>query len=188
MAIADLTAQRLREILHYDPETGLFRWSATYNLGRLRDKRVGHVSQETGHINIRVQGRAYEAHRLAWLYMTGSWPTETVDHKNRIPEDNRWRNLRLATMGQQRQNQKMRKDCKHGYRGLQFHKHGLWRVRITVDGKKIHIGYFKKPEDGVAARLAAERKYFTHSPACEPQAACPDQAVPREFEAEESAP
>lgn len=169
MATAYLTAQQLREVLHYDPETGQFSWSPHYHGGRLRGKPVGHVSVETGHVNIRVFKRSYEAHRLAWLYMTGVWPENTVDHENRVPHDNRWKNLRDATMTQQRQNQKMRKDNRHGYRGLELHTSGLWRVRIGLNGKRIQVGYFKTPEEAMQAREQAERDHFTHAPACAPQ-------------------
>lgn len=173
MASSNITPERLREVLHYAPESGVFTWAPDYHGGRLRSHQVGHVSSETGHVNIRVFRRSYEAHRLAWLYMTGAWPETTIDHINRVPDDNRWENLREATMTQQRQNQKRRSDNTHGYKGLELHGSGLWRVRIGLMGKRIHIGYFKTPEEAMAARKQAELKYFTHSEFCRPPSGNP---------------
>ena len=98
-----LTADRLRELLNYDPDTGVF----TYRVTRAPRFRPGDMA---GHVDVhgyRVIGldlRIYKAHRLAGLYMTGEWPKHEVDHKNLDKADNRWVNLRPATHGQNRQN------------------------------------------------------------------------------------
>jgi hypothetical protein len=100
-----LTAERLRELLHYDPDTGDFTW-------RTARKRIpaGAIAGtvERGFRRITIgggrHGPRYSAHRLAWLYMTGAWPNGYLDHINRDPDDNRFANLRLATNSQNQAN------------------------------------------------------------------------------------
>lgn len=166
-----LTAERLREVLSYDPDTGIFTW-------RIPRKKcaVGMVagSPEIGrYIRIKIDYELHYAHRLAWLYMTGLWPACQVDHRNLDKSDNRWVNLREATPKQNSENVKPR--SKSGCRGIDFHSRSrLWRVRITHNLVRQTIGYFKTMEEAITAREAAERKFFTHSKACEPQPSCHD--------------
>lgn len=167
MAAADLTYARLRELLHYDPETGVFTWRVR-RCNNLAGTDAGSL-RDDGYFTIRLDKRPYRANRLAWLYMTGAWPTHLIDHEDRDPANNRWKNLRPATHSQNHQNQKLRVDNTHGFRGLERHTSGLWRVRLMVRGKRVHIGYFKTPEEAVAARTEAERIHFTHAPVCKPQ-------------------
>lgn len=170
MTKENLTAEELRQVLKYDPETGAFIW---VKAGRRYGKQAGHHRSD-GYFDIRIGDFLYRAHRLAWLYMTGSWPDKHIDHKDRDPANTRWNNLRQATPGQNRQNQKTRKDSKSQFKGVQLHEHGLWRARLMVEGKRVQIGYFKTPEAAYKARLEAEKIHFTHSPVCEPQSACLD--------------
>src|SRR5262245_469390 len=95
-----LTADRLRELLRYEPDTGRWTWRASTNRLRIRPGDEAGTLSKFGHRGIKVFGRRYQAHRLAWLYMTGEWPKRHVDHKNGIADDNRWSNLRLATVSQ----------------------------------------------------------------------------------------
>lgn len=165
MAAANsLTAERLRELLHYEPTTGVFTWRA-----RRCNRAAGGVAgslRDDGYWSIRLDRRPYRANRLAWLYVTGEWPPHLIDHEDRDTGNNRWLNLRPATHSQNHQNQKVRKDSMHGIQGVQRHERGLWRARITVRGRRIHLGYFKTPEAAAMARQAGARVHFTHSPAC----------------------
>jgi HNH endonuclease/AP2 domain len=173
MATSNLTAERLREALHYAPETGIFTWRIQLSNRSATGKEAGTLNQK-GYVMISVDKHTYRAHRLAFLYMTEAWPDDIVDHRDRNRANNRWENLRQATQSQNHQNQKMRKDCLHGYRGVSKHsKTGLWFVKLTVNRRSIYLGYFKTPEEACAARLAGERKYFTHAPVCETPAAYP---------------
>ncbi|MCK9994454.1 MAG: hypothetical protein Dbin4_02974, partial [Alphaproteobacteria bacterium] len=103
MKMAELTQSRLKELLHYDPDTGVF----TRRVQTSSNARVGDVAgclHPEGYRHIQIDGKRYAAHRLAWLYMTGEWPTNQLDHLNGVRDDNRWGNLREATHGQNQQN------------------------------------------------------------------------------------
>lgn len=167
MAAADsLTAERLREVLHYDPTTGLFTW-------RIARKKctVGAIagsSQPGRYVTIKIDYVRHYAHRLAWLYMIGSWPDHQVDHRNRDKADNRWRNLRAATQKQNNENMKVSPLSLSGVTGVRWHRRDkLWVARITHHRKKMTLGYFKSIEEAAACRREAEIRLFTHSPACE---------------------
>ena len=77
MAKTDLTAERLREVLHYNPETGVFTRLKTEKNWRSGDIAGGF---RAGYIQIRVDGAKYSAHRLAWLYAYGVNPIDEIDH------------------------------------------------------------------------------------------------------------
>lgn len=152
-----LTVERLRELLHYDPETGIF--TRLVDLGRLA--RVGMTAgspNERGYIKIRIDGTYYRAHHLAWFYMTGEFPAPgTIDHKDTDGGNNEWENLRKATRSQ---NQANRKSCL-GLKGARWHKRDKrWISSITVEGQVIHLGRFKTAEEAHAAYATAAREHF----------------------------
>lgn len=94
--MSDLTAERVRELLHYEPATGIF----TRRIRTSNRTKVGAIvgaDNGKGYLQISVDWRLYSAARLAWLYMTGEWPKEEIDHINRVRSDNRFSNLREAT-------------------------------------------------------------------------------------------
>jgi hypothetical protein len=143
-----LTAARLREVLNYNPETGKFTWKArTKNRWR---ETVGNTSKQRHTIvRITVDYGQYKAHRLAWLWMTGEWPSSEIDHINRDPLDNRWVNLRLATRSQNHRNHRLYKNNTSGTNGVIWHEDGKrWVVQIL--GK--YHGSFKTKEE--ATRIA----------------------------------
>src|SRR5579863_2482235 len=91
-----LTQERLKELLHYDPDTGLFtRLVTVAAFGAQKGKIAGNVDKKFGYCLIRIDGRGYLAHRLAFLYMTDSIPEE-VDHRDLNRSNNKWINLRAA--------------------------------------------------------------------------------------------
>jgi len=156
----ELTAQRLRELLHYDPETGLFtRLVVTCNKVKIGD--VAGTLQGSGHIGIRVLGKIRQAHRLAWLYMTGEWPTGEVDHIDGVPTNNRWANLRDVTRPINMQNRRRAyANNKSGFLGVDYRPNlGKWAAQIGVNGAKIYLGLFDSPESAHDAYVSAKRKY-----------------------------
>lgn len=157
MAKTDLTAQRLRELLHYDPDTGVFTWLDDRGRG-LRGKPAGIVHPIYGYLRIEVFSVAYAAHRLAWLYMTGDWPKSYVDHIDRTKLNNRFRNLRLVTRSENAQNiDSVRSDNILGVRGVTL-RGSKFMARITVDGKSTCIGTFCTLEEAKSAYQNAKRR------------------------------
>jgi hypothetical protein len=154
-----LTHARLKSLVHYDPETGIF--TAIKTRGRvLAGKPIG-VRMGRGYLSHEIGGRTYLLHRLAWLYMTGEWPPEQVDHRDENKAHNAWINLRAATNAQNQRNIRASKANTSGHRGVCWHgRIKKWQARIRVDYKLIHLGYFESIEDAVAARRAAEARHF----------------------------
>lgn len=155
MATVDLTAQRLREALEYDPETGLFVWKI-----RTRGAKLGAIAGATAgrYIVIRLDKRLYYAHRLAWLHVYGEWPKALVDHMNGSGTDNRINNLRHADKRTNAENQKRG----YGRTGLLGVTAGrtpeTWRAQITVSGRTKWLGTYDTPEAAHQAYLTAKRK------------------------------
>ncbi len=155
-----LTLARLKELLHYDPDTGKFT-----RLVSVRGHKVGSdagcLKADSGYISIRIDGEIYYAHILAWFYMTGEWPISLCDHKYQDRSDNRWKNLREANGSQNLMNSKMWSNNKSGVKGVWlFRSRGKWVAEIKVRGRKICLGYYTAIEDAAAARRAAEIKHF----------------------------
>lgn len=150
-----LTAERLREVLDYDPETGIFTWSLTPRSG-ITAGGVAGTPNALGYIVIRIDRGRYQAHRLAWLYVTGVWPTAEIDHKNCTSNDNRFANLREAGRSQNIANSRRRSDNTSGFKGVTFHKaSGKWHAKIWKDQKEISLRYYNTPEEAHAAYVAA---------------------------------
>lgn len=91
--MSNLTQERLREFLHYDPESGAFWWKVPSSI-RARGERAGSLAGASGYRRISIKKKSYAAHRLAWLYIYGTWPTNEIDHINGVRDDNRIKNLR----------------------------------------------------------------------------------------------
>lgn len=174
MANANLTRDRLLDLIHYDPETGAFTWRSSA-CRKMRNRPAGNW-HPAGYLRIRIDDVMYKAHRLAWLYVYGVWPVNVIDHINGDNSDNRISNLRDVTQKQNMENRKgPSSKSTSGHLGVYWHKQNMnWRAQICSGGKITHIGSFELKEDAIAARKAAEREFFTHSPACAPQSACPD--------------
>jgi hypothetical protein len=160
-----ISADILRELLEYDAESGEFRWL----LPHTNQMKVGDVAGAvctSGHIQIKLFGRSYMAHRLAWLYMTGEWPEALIDHKNRLPADNRWDNLRPATLAENARNKEHGKG-KAGHRGVYWNKNNSkWQASIRIAGRNHSLGYFKELSDAISARLAGEAHHFGEFAVC----------------------
>jgi HNH endonuclease len=155
-----LTRARLRELLHYDPNTGQFHW-------RERTARCVRVGSSAGHLpsqgrcRISIDRRVYVAHQLAWFYMTGRWGRPTIDHRDGDAGNNCWTNLRQASRSQNNANRRRPRQNTSGYKGVYLcRESGKWRACIGRNGKKIHLGRFETAQAAHAAYVAAARKFF----------------------------
>jgi hypothetical protein len=145
-----LTQSELKKHVHYDPITGIFT---------RKNKIIGFPDRD-GYIKFTIKGKHYLAHRLAWLYMKGYLPEHEVDHKDRIPYNNKWKNLRESTHSCNMKNKKIYKNNKSGITGISWCKYkNKWKVEISVESKRKNIGYFINLIDAAKARWEAEKKY-----------------------------
>lgn len=154
----ELTQERLKQVLHYDAETGVF----TRKVMRGRPSRTpgaGVKDNIYGYILMGVDGRLYRAHRLAWLYIYGRFPAHHLDHINGVRDDNRIINLREATVSQNQCNRAG--TSKTGFKGVYFlARTGRWYAMIQHQKKKHFLGYHDTPEAAaIAYRDAAERMF-----------------------------
>jgi hypothetical protein len=157
-----LSAERLKQVLHYDPATGEFTWiSPPEAVAWLAGKRAG-CEWEHGYRVIVVDGVRHYEHNLAWLYMKGEAAPDgfTVDHDDRVRGNNRWENLRLATRAQQNANQAANSTSKTGVRGVHSDGKGKYRARIKVNGKSLSLGTFDTIAEGAAAYAAKARELY----------------------------
>ncbi len=156
-----ITQEYLKTILKYNPETGDFKWVKLNKFAsRIQIGDIAGCLTNNGYISIQINGKLYPAHRLAWLYMTGSWPEFDIDHIEgiNIPFFNKFSNLRDTNRNNW--NRVDNKNNTSGFRGVSFHKPtGKWRARIKVNGINKHLGYFNTPEEASAAYEAAKLIY-----------------------------
>lgn len=156
----ELTHESLRQLLRYDPGTGVFHWLVTKGSKRPAGSVAGRPDVRRGDTIITIDGSAYRANRLAWFYMTGSWPVDEVDHKDTDYTNNRWWNLRDVAHAVNSQNsRKARVTNKTGLLGVhQCAATGRFRASITVRGKCKQLGRFDTPELAHAAYIRAKRE------------------------------
>ena len=163
--ITNLSAEFVREVLDYDPETGIFTWRWRNDQAKPWNARyagtvAGNLSIN-GYIVLRINQRPYQAHRLAWLHVHGVWPTNEIDHINGDRADNRANNLREATNQENQRNSGLQRNNSTGVVGVHWYKRSQkYQAHIKVDGKRIFLGYFSTLEEAATARAAAEIKYF----------------------------
>ena len=153
-----LTQERLKEILHYNPETGVF--TNRINRGHVKAGAIAGGFDWEGYLKIKIDGRQYKSHRLAWLYIYGEMPPEHIDHVNGVCTDNRIANLRLATNAENQRNRGAPKNSTTGVKGVSWcPRDRRYRARINVYGKRKHLGLFDTVEDGAAAYAEAAKRY-----------------------------
>ena len=178
--MSDLAQSTLLAILVYDKDSGVFIWKnrppSTFIDGSKHskedicarwNKRFAHEvagwKDQYGYLNIGIGGKSYLGSRLAWLYVTGCWPERDIDHQNRIPGDNSWKNLREATESQNLANSAKPITNTSGYKGVYWSSQRLkWVSKITVRRKTIYLGSYDYNDKilAVSAYAAAAKKYF----------------------------
>jgi len=151
-----LTQKRLKELLHYDPDTGIFTWIVSRGTRVKVGEVAGYTSPE-GYVIIGVRGKQYKAHRLAFLYMEGYFPEHDVDHKKGVLHDNRWNSIRHSTHLCNMQNQAIYSSNTSGFTGVSWYsRNGMWVARSTLRGEKVHLGYYVDKLDAALAKLTWE--------------------------------
>lgn len=166
----------LRKLFRYEPETGKLYWlPRTPDMFKDAKRSKEHAcamwnannaNKEAGskkrHIDVKINSEFYKAHRIIWAIYYGETPEKTPDHINGNGLDNRIINLREATTSQQRMNSVVPSNNTTGAKGVYIDKrrNNKFYAKIVVDKKSIHLGYFESLNDAIAARKAAEMKYF----------------------------
>ncbi len=159
----ELTAARLRELLYYEPKTGVFTWKVPP-----RNAKAGDIAggvRRDGYVSIRCSGASYVAHRLAWLYMKGDWPAQDIDHRDGNRANNAFDNLREASDSENAQNRAIRSDNASGFPGVGWHKgKGGWQAKIGINGRRLFLGLFETPDEAHEAYLRAKERLHTFQP------------------------
>lgn len=160
---AGLTQERLKELFEYNPETGFFVCKTSRPGGAKPGDRAGYTKSD-GYRCIKIDRRAYLEHRLAWLYMTGTWPEMLIDHIDTNKANNGWSNLRSASYLQNQHNRKAQKNVFSGlkgvYRRTDAKRSKPWHSCIRIDGVLKHLGSFTNPEEAHEAYKSAAVTYF----------------------------
>lgn len=152
------SAERVREVLHYDPETGVFTWIKTLSIRAVAGKVAGTVNKR-GYRLISVDKKTIPAHRLAWLHYYGKNPEGVIDHINGMTGDNRIENLRDVSQMVNTRNSRIYKNNSSGYPGVYLDKkRNVWYVQIWDNMKCLSIGSSKSYEECVAMRKEAEKR------------------------------
>lgn len=159
-----LTQERLKELLNYDPDTGVF----TRLISLSSRSKVGSVAgffDSEGYREMRVSGQRCKAHRLAWFYVHGYWPKYQIDHINGIKDDNRLSNLRESTHSENAMNRGVQKNNTSGYKGVSYVKKIMkWQAVIKINKKQKFIGHFDTPYLAhLAYKEASEKTHGTFS-------------------------
>lgn len=158
--MTNLTQDRLKKLLHYNTETGIFTRIKEYTT----DNSLGSIAgcmDSKGYWKINVDGKSYRAHRLVWLYVFGKFPEKLIDHINRNKSDNRLINLRMVGYSENNQNHKINKRNTSGVTGVHLHKKSQkWHAMINLDKKPKYIGSFPTIEEAKAAREKAEKEFY----------------------------
>ncbi len=150
-----LTQKRLQELFTYEADTGIFIRKST---------RKPAANIHNGYVRVGIDYKEYRAHRLAYLYMTGEFPTGIVDHINHCKTDNRWSNLRVVSHQENCKNMSLYKTNHSGSIGVYFHSRDkIWTACIYADGKKKHLGCFSNKDAAIHAREQANNLYGYHS-------------------------
>jgi hypothetical protein len=150
----DLTAEKVRALLDYDPETGIFTWRVDRARRKIRAGDVAGSINGHGYVHIGIRGAHYKASRLAWLWVTSEWPKEDLDHINRVKDDDRWVNLREATRSQNAANKpRIDRDLPQGVR---LSRSGKFNALITG----LYLGTFNTAEEAGRAYTNAAQCLF----------------------------
>lgn len=159
-----MTQQLLLKYLRYEPEQGKFYWiKKTSPQSRITlGEEAGFVCGK-GYIEIGLFGSQYKVHHLVWLAHHGVMPSKNIDHEDQVRTNNVITNLRLANHDENSKNMKKYHTNKSGHTGVCWNKRqSKWHSQISVNHKRIHLGFFDELDDAIAARKAANTKHGFH--------------------------
>jgi len=155
----ELTQEKLKELLHYDPETGIFTWKKS---GRGKNKNlVAGTVNSLGYVQITINYKIYLAHRLAYLFINGFFPDKLIDHKDGVRKNNKWINLRDSNHSENGQNKikAMSSNKSTGILGVSFDKrYNHFMTQLEINGKVSHRSYHKTAEEAHEAYINAKRQ------------------------------
>lgn len=155
----ELVHKVLHQLLEYHPHTGRFFWVRTMGQRAVKGTEAGFIKPHgrTAYRIIKLFGKQYKAHRLAWLFMTGKWPENLIDHIDRDGTNNRWKNLREATHSENSRNRRLQNNNKSGCAGVYWDADAKkWCAEIRIDLKIYRIGRYKNYDAAVNARKNME--------------------------------
>tara|TARA_R110000868_G_scaffold199448_1_gene446084 strand:+ start:103 stop:609 length:507 start_codon:yes stop_codon:yes gene_type:complete len=156
-----LTVEKLRSLLDYEPTTGVFTWRSKVAKKIVVGSVAGNL-HPLGYRRIRIDGRQYFEHRLAWLYVTGSWPKLKIDHINRVKTDNRFENLRDVSVSINNQNTDKQKRNTSGVKGVTWNASSAkWQAQIRANAKHHYLGVYKNIQDAENAYLNGVKKFHS---------------------------
>lgn len=157
----DIPAERLRQVLNYNKKTGHFTWRISLSNRVRAGARAGAVSRyATGaYRKIRIDTVLYFEHHLAWLWVTGQWPPDEIDHRNTDGTDNSWHNLRLADHCQNAWNKGLQKSNTSGAKGVHLRSDTKrWSASITFRNQTWRLGCFATKAEARKAYAEAAKK------------------------------
>lgn len=154
-----ITQEYLKQVLHYDKDTGVFTWKVKKRGSKGIFNKAGSKDHK-GYIQICIDGKKYAAHRLAWIYINGSLGYESLDHIDGVKDNNKINNLRLANVSENGQNiRNPKKNSKSGFLGVYFNKRAKkYHAQITINGKLIYLGLHETADRAHDAYVDAKRK------------------------------
>ena len=162
MKTLSLTQRRLKEVVRYNKQTGLFYWRVS--TGKAKRGEVAGHTDSVGYTKVSIDGVKYFAHRLVWLYVYGAWPTQNIDHKDLCRSNNRLSNLRDVGQSINGLNGPLRRNNSSGYTGVSYDaRRHEWVAYVNRARRKKHLGAYKNLAEAVAARRSALAQIFQHS-------------------------
>lgn len=163
-----ISHDELTDILSYDPKSGEFTWLVTPSGRAKRGDVAGCVSAAgRGRVEIRIKGRLYLAHRLAWFYCHGEWPSQFIDHIDGNPSNNKMENLRIATLAQNNQNRMKKPNSTSVWKGVSWDRQrSMWACQLSEGKKHLHRTYHTDERDAAEEYIFASLKHFGEFTRC----------------------
>lgn len=159
-----LTAERVRHLFTYDEDLGVL--VRNFKRGKALAGSHSTCTDREGYLVVGIDSKLYRAHRVIWLYKTGYWPKNDIDHIDRDKANNRFSNLRDVTRAENKQNQVAKKGSKSGVKGVSWDdKRKHWSAEITVNGKRFHLCWTTNKDEAAAAYAAAAAVLHQFNPA-----------------------